>query len=93
MVNVVGINIIYVFYQRGLGRASSRKVTQLPTSLRFLVPFHPHLDVIRKRNHANGLPNPKANTGSHATIESLDAIFFVDVSKSIGHSQLRWTVS
>ena len=93
MVNVVDINMIYVFYQRGLGQASSRKVTQLPTSLRFLVPFHPHLDVIRKRNHADGLPNPKGNTGSHAAIESLDAIFFVDVSKSIGHSQLRWAVS
>lgn len=88
-VNVVRINIIYVFYGRGLGQAYSPKeitVTQLPMSLHFLVPLHPCLDVVRKRNHANGLPNPKANTGSHTTIESLDAIFFVDVTKGIEYS-------
>lgn len=47
---------------------------------------------VTKRNHANGLPHAQSNTGSDATVETLDTVGPVNVPEGVADRHLLGTV-
>ena len=45
--------------------------------------YTPEFDIVRQRDHANGLPYAKANTRCDATIKSFDAVFSIYETQGI----------
>lgn len=83
---------ISLLYRSNLERASTGTETVRVSRL-FIVPLDPVFDIIRKRDHANSLPDPKTNPRSNTAIQSLDAVFFVDITERIENSQFCWAIS
>ena len=54
--------------------------------------LHPNLNIIRKRDHANRLPDAEGNTRCNTAVESPDAVLLVDEGESIEDRQLGGSV-
>lgn len=49
--------------------------------------FHPLLNVVRKRDHAHRLPDTETDARSDTTVETSDAVLFVNEGKSVENRQ------
>lgn len=58
-----------------------------------LTALHPNLDVVRERNHANRLPDAQTNAGRYSSVETFDAVLFVDEVQRVQDRKLFWAVS
>ncbi len=55
--------------------------------------YEPIFYVVRERDHANRLPNAKANAGCYTTVKTLDSVLSVDVPERVEDGQFRRTAT